>query len=155
MSYVPKLNDYVKWNKGKFSVEGWIYFMDQSYLTIEIGVKCIHLVLLGHHLSVMPSLHFTHFVFEVLFHRPLVLASGLLESLKILLVLVNLCHLLIELVLQSSGCSKLLLVMLHDQFGYLYLFILQSHESSVFGIQLNIELSELTLFNSVDILWRL
>ena len=40
MSYVPKLNDYVKWNKGKFSVDGWVYFMDSSYLTIEIGVKC-------------------------------------------------------------------------------------------------------------------
>jgi len=44
MSYVPKLNDYVKWNKGNanasFSVEGWIYFMDSAYLTIEIGVRC-------------------------------------------------------------------------------------------------------------------
>ena len=42
MSYVPKLNDYVKWNKGKFPVEGWIYFVDSSYLTIEIGVKDKH-----------------------------------------------------------------------------------------------------------------
>ena len=40
--YVPKLNDYVKWNKEKHSVEGWIYFMDNSYLTIEIGVKDKH-----------------------------------------------------------------------------------------------------------------
>ena len=42
MSYTPKLNDYVKWNKGKFSVEGWIYFMDSDYLTIEIGTKDKH-----------------------------------------------------------------------------------------------------------------
>ena len=39
MSYEPKLNDYVKWNKNN-GVEGWIYFMDSSYLTIEIGVRC-------------------------------------------------------------------------------------------------------------------
>jgi len=40
MPYTPKLNDYVRWEKGKFSVEGWIYFVDSSYITIEIGVKC-------------------------------------------------------------------------------------------------------------------
>ena len=39
-SYIPEVNDYVKWNKGKFSVEGWVYFKDSSYLTIEIGVRC-------------------------------------------------------------------------------------------------------------------
>ena len=39
MSYEPKLNDYVKWNKNN-GVEGWIYFMDSAYLTIEIGVRC-------------------------------------------------------------------------------------------------------------------
>ena len=42
MSYVPKLNDYVKWNRDKFPVEGWVYFVDSSYLTIEIGVKDKH-----------------------------------------------------------------------------------------------------------------
>ena len=42
MSYVPKLNDYVRWNKGKFSVEGWVYFMDKSYLTIETRVTPKH-----------------------------------------------------------------------------------------------------------------
>jgi hypothetical protein len=42
MSYVPKLNDYVRWNKGKFSVEGWVYFMDKSYLTIETKVYPKH-----------------------------------------------------------------------------------------------------------------
>ena len=40
MPYEPKLNDYVKWNKEKHSVEGWVYYKDQEYITIEIGVKC-------------------------------------------------------------------------------------------------------------------
>jgi hypothetical protein len=34
--YVPQVNDYVKWTKG---VEGWVYFKDNEYITIEIGVK--------------------------------------------------------------------------------------------------------------------
>ena len=38
--YIPKLNDYVRWEKDKFSVEGWVYFVDSDYITIEIGVKC-------------------------------------------------------------------------------------------------------------------
>ena len=40
--YIPKVNDYVKWEKGKFSTEGWIYFKDSEYITIEIGVKDKH-----------------------------------------------------------------------------------------------------------------
>lgn len=36
MSYEPKVNDYVKWSKG---IEGWVYFKDTEYLTIEICVK--------------------------------------------------------------------------------------------------------------------
>lgn len=40
MSYVPKLNDYVRWNKPTgVSVEGWIYFESNDYVTIEIGTK--------------------------------------------------------------------------------------------------------------------
>jgi hypothetical protein len=42
MSYVPKVNDYVRWNKEKHCVEGWVYFMDNSYLTIEIQTKPKH-----------------------------------------------------------------------------------------------------------------
>lgn len=38
-SYTPKVNDYVLWDKGKFSVEGWVYFMDKTYMTIEIKTK--------------------------------------------------------------------------------------------------------------------
>jgi len=38
--YEPKVNDYVIWNQGK--VEGWIYFKDKEYLTIEVGVRPKH-----------------------------------------------------------------------------------------------------------------
>lgn len=34
--YIPKINDYVKWSKG---IEGWIYFKDSDYITIEVLVK--------------------------------------------------------------------------------------------------------------------
>ena len=34
--YVPKVNDYVTWNKG---VEGWVYFIDKEYITIEVEVR--------------------------------------------------------------------------------------------------------------------
>jgi hypothetical protein len=36
MSYDPQVNHYVIWTKG---VEGWVYFKDNEYITIEIGVK--------------------------------------------------------------------------------------------------------------------
>jgi hypothetical protein len=36
MKYYPKVNDYVKWKKG---VEGWVYFRDDEYITIEISVR--------------------------------------------------------------------------------------------------------------------
>lgn len=35
MIYTPKINDYVKWNK----VEGWVYFVHEDYITIEIAVR--------------------------------------------------------------------------------------------------------------------
>jgi hypothetical protein len=35
MKYIPRLNDYVSWR----NVEGWVYFVDAEYLTIEISVK--------------------------------------------------------------------------------------------------------------------
>ena len=34
--YIPQVNDYVKWKKG---VEGWVYFKDREYLTIEELVR--------------------------------------------------------------------------------------------------------------------
>ena len=40
MSYVPQLDDYVRWKPtyGN-SYEGWVYFVSEYYITIEIGVK--------------------------------------------------------------------------------------------------------------------
>jgi len=36
MSYVPEVNDYVKWKK---HIEGWIYFKVKDYITIELHVR--------------------------------------------------------------------------------------------------------------------
>ncbi len=36
MTYEPQVNDYVKWEKG---VEGWVYFKDREYITIESSVR--------------------------------------------------------------------------------------------------------------------
>ena len=36
MSYTPEVNDYVQWTKG---VEGWVYFKDKEYITIEQSVR--------------------------------------------------------------------------------------------------------------------
>ena len=38
MTYEPKVNDYVEWNNGK-GVEGWVYFKDKEYITIEVNVR--------------------------------------------------------------------------------------------------------------------
>lgn len=34
--YEPKVNDYVKW---KPHIEGWVYYKDNEYITIEAKVK--------------------------------------------------------------------------------------------------------------------
>ena len=34
--YEPQVNDYVTWTKG---VEGWVYFKDSEYITIEASVQ--------------------------------------------------------------------------------------------------------------------
>lgn len=36
--YVPSVNDYVVWDKQK-GVEGWVYFKDDEYITIEVCVR--------------------------------------------------------------------------------------------------------------------
>ena len=36
MIYRPQVNDYVEWTKG---VEGWVYFKDDEYITIEYIVR--------------------------------------------------------------------------------------------------------------------
>ncbi len=39
-SYIPKVNDYVIWDKGEYgSDEGWVYFFCDEYITIETGVR--------------------------------------------------------------------------------------------------------------------
>ena len=38
--YVPKVNDYVIWDKGEYGIdEGWVYFYSDDYITIETGVR--------------------------------------------------------------------------------------------------------------------
>lgn len=40
MSYTPKVNDYVRWTNALGQVtEGWVYFADVEYISIEISVK--------------------------------------------------------------------------------------------------------------------
>jgi len=38
MTYEPQINDYVLWNNGK-GIEGWVYFKDKDYITIEVSVR--------------------------------------------------------------------------------------------------------------------
>ena len=39
-SYSPQLDDYVKWTDSLGRVtEGWVYFVSNYYITIEVGVK--------------------------------------------------------------------------------------------------------------------
>ena len=41
MSYTPQVDDYVRWTDSLGRVtEGWVYFVDSAYITIEVGVKC-------------------------------------------------------------------------------------------------------------------
>lgn len=35
MTYTPQVNDYVVWKE----LEGWVYFVCEQYITIEIGTK--------------------------------------------------------------------------------------------------------------------
>ena len=39
--YKPKVDDYVIWNTTPQPLEGWVYFVSDYYITIEIGVKCM------------------------------------------------------------------------------------------------------------------
>ena len=36
--YEPQVNDYVIWDQGK-NIEGWVYFKDETYITIEVCVR--------------------------------------------------------------------------------------------------------------------
>ena len=38
--YKPKVNDYVIWDRGSYGIdEGWVYFYDDDYITIETGIR--------------------------------------------------------------------------------------------------------------------
>ena len=37
--YKPVIDDYVRWKTEYHDVEGWVYFADPEYISIEIGVK--------------------------------------------------------------------------------------------------------------------
>jgi hypothetical protein len=41
MKYVPEVNDYVVW-KNREHVEGWVYFKEKQYITIEVQVRPKH-----------------------------------------------------------------------------------------------------------------
>jgi hypothetical protein len=36
--YEPQVNDYVEWDNQR-KLEGWVYFKEKEYLTIEISVR--------------------------------------------------------------------------------------------------------------------
>ena len=38
-TFDPQVNDYVVWNRESHKIEGWVYFKDDEYITIEIGTK--------------------------------------------------------------------------------------------------------------------
>ena len=37
--YSPRVDDYVKWHQNNIIDEGWVYFVGDEYLTIEVSVK--------------------------------------------------------------------------------------------------------------------
>jgi len=37
--YKPRLHDYVKWHQKNETLEGWVYYCGDDYISIEIGVK--------------------------------------------------------------------------------------------------------------------
>ena len=38
-SYSPRVDDYVRWEHNGHIDEGWVYFVGEEYLTIEVSVK--------------------------------------------------------------------------------------------------------------------
>ena len=39
MPYSPRVDDYVKWNHYNKTEEGWVYFVSDEYISIEVAVK--------------------------------------------------------------------------------------------------------------------
>ena len=40
MPYKPRVHDYVVWHTTPSPLQGWVYFVDTEYITIEVSVKC-------------------------------------------------------------------------------------------------------------------
>jgi len=40
MPYSPRIDDYVIWHTTPHPQSGWVYFVSEYYITIEIGVRC-------------------------------------------------------------------------------------------------------------------
>ena len=47
--YVPKLHDYVRWHNYSCVHEGWVYFADEEYISIELHVTDKHICELTNH----------------------------------------------------------------------------------------------------------
>ena len=39
MKYIPQVDDYVRWKTDHITAEGWVYFYDDMYITIETGIR--------------------------------------------------------------------------------------------------------------------
>ncbi len=39
MTYTPQVDDYVIWHHNGLVHQGWVYFVDEKYITIETGIK--------------------------------------------------------------------------------------------------------------------
>ena len=38
-AYIPRVDDYVRWKSVDSDLAGWVYFVDESYFTLEITVR--------------------------------------------------------------------------------------------------------------------
>ena len=50
MTYTPQVNDFVLWDNGK-GIEGWVYFADEEYVTIEHVVDGQKYISAYHHVE--------------------------------------------------------------------------------------------------------
>lgn len=62
MSYIPKVNDYVLWNRK--NVKGWVYYKGNEYLTIEAFVRQKDEIDYSH-----SSIHANHRLLVVCYHN--------------------------------------------------------------------------------------
>ena len=93
----------------------------------------------------MLTIHLFDLPLKVLFEISMHLARVGLEVIESLLVFCNLVFLGVTLLLHLSGDLELVFIVLVNHVLDLLLFLEQSFVSSVLGVQLDIELSELSL----------